>query len=181
LNDYETGKGDNRLHTFLGDIYAGEEKLIVFKVTIPEGKLSDTVTLNALLTFSNALTGEGREMSAEGNSTLTYANDSTCDNQVLDAEVGELAVKLLAARAKQEILTANRSGNYSAAAKINANFRAQTAAMPVAAPAAAQVAEEMKVLDELAQQAEQPLTAEYAKNVHYGTHRVQRSRKDYKK
>jgi Ca-activated chloride channel homolog len=181
LNDYEMDKGGNRLNTHIGDIYAGEEKLVVFKVIAPKGDRGEQLDLNALLTYTNATTREGREIRAEGNLTLTYASDSACDSQALDAEVGELAVKLAAARAKQEILAANRAGDYAAAKSINATFQAQTAAMPYAAPAGATVAEELKEVEDLAQQAEAPMTAAEAKSIHYRTHMVQRSRKDYKK
>jgi len=180
LNDYEVTKSHNRAILHLGDVYAGEEKLVMVKLTLPKDKIGTQLQLNALLMYTEAVSGAGREIRVSDSLTLTYTSDEECDRQVISAEFKELIGKMLGARAKQEVLKANREGNYTAVAPIMASFNQALAGAGVAdSDAVKKEAEEVEKLGE--QAAAAPMAPAATKAAFYSSHNQQRSRKDYKK
>jgi Ca-activated chloride channel family protein len=179
VNNYEMSRGSSRIILQLGDMYAGEERRVLVKVTTPASPLGNQLKLNALLMFTNPKTGEGHEVRVTDDLTLTSTSDQECNAQVIEAELKEIIGQLLVARTKQEILTANRQGDYAGVQSAAAVLRQQVADAKISdAPA---VQKELAELEQLSQDASAPLEPAKAKGIHYSSHMSSRSRKDYKK
>jgi Ca-activated chloride channel family protein len=179
INEYEASRTGNRLTLYLGDVYAGEEKLVLVKVKTPARSVGTTLNLKALLMFTNALSGEGREIQAGEDLALRYATDPECDAQVVDASLKDIIGKLLVAKAKREILEANRTGDYDRVRMTTGALRFNLNQAGVADTAVMQQA--LEEAEAFGAQAEVPLEEKLRKSQHYSTHSVQRSRRDYKK
>jgi len=180
VNDYETSRGSSRVILQLGDMYAGEERQVLVKVTTPAHQTGEQVKLSALLMFTTPQTGAGHEASVTDNLTLTCTSEQECNAQVIEAELKEIIGKLLVSRARQEILAANRIGDYAGVeSKKRAFFQSMSDADLDDAPA---VQKELEELEQFSQEAAAaPLRAEQAKEAHFRSHMTSRSRKDYKR
>ncbi len=179
LNDYETQQLGGRIIFHLGDLYAGEEKLVLVKVTAPAGQPGTQIILDSLLMLTDAQSGQGQEISVGDGTTLTYTNSQESAAQPIDSELQELIGKLLAARARQEILAANRRGDYATAQAGAAAYQQATQSAGVFSAPGVQA--EMQDMTNLARQAAAPLPPGVAKEAFYNSHLAQRNRKDYKK
>lgn len=181
LNDYESTRGEGRLIMHLGDLYAGEEKQILVKVSVGAGQVGEQVNLSSLLMFTDALSGKGSEVRMTDALTLTRTSDEEAEAQPINPALKEIIGKLLGARATQEILAANKRGDYAAAGSIAASFKQQIQSASLDLEDEA-VAKEVTNVDRLAEQAAAaPLGGKLAKQAHFNSHMATRSRRDYKK
>jgi Ca-activated chloride channel family protein len=180
LNDYEATRGEGRLIMQLGDLYAGEEKQVLVKVSLGAGRNGEQVKLSSLLMFTDAQSGLGSEVQGSDGLTLTYTSEQEAAAASISAEMKEIMGKVLGARAKQEILAANKRGDYAEAAAQAQAYRTTTHSTGIAD--SKEVEAEIASVDSLAQAASAaPLAPKMAKSAHYSSHMATRNRQDYKK
>lgn len=180
LNDYEATRGDGRLIMHVGDLYAGEEKQILVKVSLGAGQSGEQVKLSSLLMFTDAQSGKGSEVQVNEVLVLTRSSDAEVEAQPINPALKEIIGKVLGARAKQEILAANKRGDFAAASGVAQFYQEQVQSAGVADDKA--VAAEIATVAKLAEAAAAaPLAPGLAKATHYSSHMAARSRRDYKK
>lgn len=178
LNDYEQNVKPGTLQVFPGDLYAGEEKLLVVHVATPPGiRAGQVLYPQVTLKYTDATTGAIRQQAGATDLSLLCASDRECDSQEVDSESALHIASIFVAQARQLIVTANRQGDYKAIAEIPGRLHQRLYRAKIAHLAAVKTLQ--NEIDQLAQEAAQPMTEMRRKTEHYTSHMVQRNRKGY--
>ena len=90
---------------------------VVLRLTFPCGDVGRQAGAILTVRDRDALFGaDGRAAADEARLTWTYADDAANNRQPRDHEVGRAVARQFAARARQEAVRLNRTGDYLAAA-----------------------------------------------------------------
>lgn len=178
LNDYEQNVKPGVLQVFPGDLYAGEEKLLVVHVATPPGiRVGQVLYPQVVLKYTEASSGESRQQAGATDLSLLCATDRECDSQEVDSESALYIANIFVAQARQLIVTANRQGDYKAIAEIPGRLHQRLYRAKISHFAGVKTLQ--NEIDQLAQEAAQPMTEMRRKTEHYTGHQVQRNRKNY--
>jgi Ca-activated chloride channel family protein len=180
LNDFEMSKGSGHVIIRLGDIFAGEKKLVVIKLRVSAGTTGQVLRPEAILMFTDPMTGTGREVQPEQEITLTYASAGKVSGERLEPESAGIVGRMLVERARKEILEANRRQEFGKVPVILEKLRGRLNRFHLLnAPGVAALLNE---LEQQGQQAElEVLDVSVRKSMHYQAYTAQKSRRDYNK
>ncbi len=174
LNDMPVEQSGNRQRLFLGDAYAGEQRILVARLSLPPHAGAD---LRLPLSLRYEDVRQRRSVQVEGETLrFTDVDTRTCEAQAVNEEVLSEAGRLETEKAKMEALRSEYSGDVRGArSKLRSARRVLGQAMP-----AAVAAKLTKELDEVEEEMAAGMTAVRRKARHYETYQAQRTRKDYK-
>ena len=178
LNDFEMSRTEGRAIIRLGDVFAGEEKQVVIKLKLPSGTIGQVLRPEAILMYSEPLTGAGREVRPTEQISLTYAPHNKVDAERLEPESAGIVGRMLVERARKEMLEANRRREFRKVPVILERLRGHLSrAHLLDAPGVA------RLLNELEQQSQDAgqalLDASVRKAMHYQAYTAQKSYRDY--
>ncbi len=178
LNDFEMSKGKGHAIIRLGDVFAGEEKLVVIKLRIPAGSLGQVLRPDVILMYTDPLTGTGRAVLPGQKISLKYAPHSEVVSQRFDLESAQIIGRLMIEQARREILEANRQRQFQVMPVILEKLRSRlNRAHLLEIPGVAGL---LKELEQQAKQAEREiLDVSTRKSMHYQAYTAQKSRRDY--
>ncbi len=129
LNDYEVSRDPHRPLIQIGDLSTGEGKVVVVEVKAPPGKPGQMLSPEAILMYTDPLTGAGSEIRLQEALTMVYTSEKEALKEKIDPEYEELISRLLADRVKRKMLEENRRGDYKAVRGTFQNFQASLSPM----------------------------------------------------
>jgi len=175
INDVRCEGKAGRLQVFLDDLYADDRRRLYVQLDLPAGKVDETLSIEAGVTYDDVASGESRQITAEA-LVFTVADAVRCDAQPVDEEVLAEAARVRAEKAKLDALRLDREGRRKEAQQ-TLHLAAQMAAAmaPTAAPEVAQGLADMEERLEA-----DTMDEAERKSVTYAAYRAQRSRRDYK-
>lgn len=190
LNDYPVRHGEaewpalddperaaTTLRVDLGTLSGDEEKTLVFEVEGTPAPIGTEVALGIALRYRRSADNHEETVVADP-ATVRYAAPAEADREAPDLAVLEAVGRLQAARAKQEAWEHNRAGRHGAA-QATLRQAAVAFAAPAMAPAASALAADAAELQRLAEQAAGGFDSRTSKDMHYTSHIVTKSRRDY--
>jgi Ca-activated chloride channel family protein len=175
INDVRCEGEAGRLRVFLDDLYSGDRRRLYVQLDLPAGKVDETFSVEAGVTYDDVASGESRQSAAEA-MVFTVADAARCDAQPVDEEVLAEAARVRAEKAKLEALRLDQEGRRKEAQQ-TLRFAAQMAAAmaPAAAPEVVQGLADMEERLEA-----DAMDEAERKAVQYTAYRAQRTRRDYK-
>ena len=110
LSSHPAQRRGDRMEITVGDLTAEEQVSVVLRLTFPYGQPGDRLgTALSVSDRDGVLAGDGVKLAWE------YATDRANDEQDRDREVDRAVAGVFAARARQEALALNRTGDFDAA------------------------------------------------------------------
>lgn len=176
VNQLNTEPSSRGLRIFLGDGYAGDERKVVLKVTLPPSPLRDIVTIQGHLMYEDVQQRQVVTVTMPEVS-FTAVSLNAYHQQAVNQLVLDEAVKMEITEAKMEALKRNRQGRGKEVKGLVSKMRHDLDPFL----SQAEIDQNMAELETLADDMEQGMTAQASKAVHYQTHMSRHSRKDYKK
>jgi Ca-activated chloride channel family protein len=173
LNSFESDRSGRTFRVRLDDMIAGEERSVVFRLSVRPGEVGRTLPLSLTLTYTDVETGETRTVTS-GEAALKYASFAECDAEMPYMPVVEDVALLKAALARDEALKLDAAGDYARSATVLAGAAQY---MRAAAPASPVAMKEAAELDAESQNAAQGLGAMARKAMHYSRTTRMQSRK----
>ncbi|HET9493980.1 MAG TPA: VWA domain-containing protein [Chloroflexia bacterium] len=173
LNSFEVTRTGRTFQVRLDDMIAGEERTVVFRLSVRPGALGNSLPITIMLRYTDVESGESRT-AASTEAALRYAGQAEADTEAPDSSVVEEVALLRAAQAREEALKLDAAGDYARSATILASAAQY---MRAAAPASAEAMQEAEALDAESQNAAQGLGAMARKAMHYSRTTRMQSRK----
>jgi Ca-activated chloride channel family protein len=173
LNSFEVDRQGRTFRVRLDDMIAGEERSVVFRLTVRPGDLGRPLPISLTLTYTDVESGESRAVSST-EAALKFASSADADTEAPDTSVVEEVALLRAAQAREEALKLDAAGDYARSATVLAGAAQYMRAAAPASPVAMQEAAE---LDAESQNAAQGLGAMARKAMHYSRTTRMQSRK----
>lgn len=178
LNDYTVERDGATLTVEIGDISAGEEKVVVFALTgAPATAAGQELPVTATLRYRHGADSGEMAVTAPP-AALRYVSEAAAEAEAPDAQVIAAAGRLQAARAKREALEHTYAGRYADAEAVLSSTASymRAPAMAAAAPALAEDAAELQALSTAARAGFDSLTR---KRMSYTQKVVGQSRRDH--
>jgi Ca-activated chloride channel family protein len=97
----------------IGDLVSGQVVDALYRLGFPAGRLDDSVEARI-----HIVSGDGTASSEACELRWTYADDAANETQPRDREVTRAVARIYAARARQEALQLNRSGQFAEATEL---------------------------------------------------------------
>jgi Ca-activated chloride channel family protein len=173
LNSFEVTRTGRTFQVRLDDMIAGEERTVVFRLSVRPGALGNSLPITIMLRYTDVESGESRT-AASTEAALRYAGQAEADTEAPDSSVVEEVALLRAALAREEALKFDAAGDYARSATVLASAAQY---MRAAAPASAEAIKEAAELDAESQNAAQGLGAMARKAMHYSRTTRMQSRK----
>ncbi len=119
ISPYKASTRGNRTAIALGDLGSEQVVEIVVRLSFPYGTVGQETGAIVALTDRDGVFGPGGAADVEAvRLTWAYADDRANDAQPRDREVDRAVARLFAARARQEAVARNRSGDFDGAQRI---------------------------------------------------------------
>ena len=119
ISPYRATSRGNRTAVALGDLGSEQVVEVVVRLSFPYGTVGQETGAIVALTDRDGIFGAGGAAEVEPvRLTWSYADDRANDVQPRDREVDRAVARLFAARARQEAVARNRSGDYAAAQRV---------------------------------------------------------------
>ncbi len=113
ISPYRATSRGNRTAIALGDLGSEQVVEVVVRLSFPYGTVGQETGAIVALTDRDGVFGPGGAADVESvRLTWTYADDRANDAQQRDREVDRAVARLFAARARQEAVARNRSGDF---------------------------------------------------------------------
>jgi Ca-activated chloride channel family protein len=173
LNSFEVDRTGKTFRVRLDDMIAGEERSVVFRLTVRPGEVGYNMPIILKLTYTDVESSETRTVTSS-EAALRYASPAEADAEAPDSSVVEEVALLRAAVAREEALKYDAAGNYAMSASVLAGAAQY---MRAAAPASVEAMKEADALDTESQTAAQGLGAMARKAMHYSRNLRMQSRK----
>lgn len=173
LNSFEVDRTGHTFRVRLDDMIAGEERSVVFRLTVRPGEEGRALPISLTLTYTDVESGDTRTATS-GEAALKYVSSAECESEAPDTSVVEEVALLRAALAREEALKYDAAGDYTRSATVLAGAAQY---MRAAAPASMEAMQEADALDAESQTAAQGLSAMARKAMHYSHNLRKQSRK----
>ena len=173
LNSFEVTRTGRTFHVRLDDMIAGEERTVVFRLSVRPGQSGGSLPITIMLRYTDVESGESRT-AASTEAALRYAGQTEADTEAPDSSVVEEVALLRAAQAREEALKLDAAGDYARSATVLASAAQY---MRAAAPMSAEAMKEAAELDAESQTAAEGLGAMARKAMHYSRTTRMQSRK----
>ena len=118
ISPYRATSRGNRTAIALGDLGSEQVVEVVVRLSFPYGTVGQETGAIVALTDRDGVFGPGSADAEAVRLTWTYADDRANDVQPRDREVDRAVARLFAARARQDAVARNRSGDYDGAQRI---------------------------------------------------------------
>ena len=119
ISPYPAHSRGNRTVVSLGDLGSEQVVEVVLRLSFPYGEIGRETGAIVALTDRDGVFGAGGAGETEPSRlTWSYADDRANDGQPRDPDVDRAVARLFAARARQEAVQRNRSGDYDGARRI---------------------------------------------------------------
>jgi Ca-activated chloride channel family protein len=118
ISPYKSSVHGNRTFVSVGDLASEQSVTVVLRMSFPYGDIGrEAGAIVSLSDRDGVFATDGVAPAEPARLTWTYADDRANDAQPRDRSVDHVVAGLFAARARQEAVARNRSGDYQAAAR----------------------------------------------------------------